>query len=66
MQNDIKNMSENDVKNKKLDYLKDLVRTIVDASQKLDEEKAAKGQQGQRLKILTPKQMIIRLPILLA
>ena len=66
MQNDIKNMSENDVKNKKLDYLKDLVRTIVDASQKLDEEKAAKGQQRQGLKILTPKQMIIRLPILLA
>ena len=59
-------MSENDVKNKKLDYLKDLVRTIVDASQKLDEEKAAKGQPGQGLKMLTPKQMIIRLPILFA
>ena len=31
------------------------------------EESAAKGQQqGQGLKILTPKQMITRLPILLA
>ena len=34
LENDIKNMFENDVKNKKLDYLKDLVRSIVDTSQK--------------------------------
>ena len=30
------------------------------------EESAAQRQQGQGLKILTPKQMITRLPILLA
>ena len=70
---DIKNMSKNEVKNKRLDYLKDFVRSIVDANQNLDdmpplqsEEEAAQRQQGQGLKILTPKQMIARLPILSA
>ena len=64
---DIKNMSEDAVENRILNYLKDLVRKIVDANQKLEEEKAAQGQQrGQGLKILTPKQLITRLPILLA
>ena len=54
---DIKNLSKDEVENKILDYLKDLV----------DDEKAAQGQQeGQGLKILTPQQMIPRLPILLA
>ena len=54
-------------------YLKGLVRKIVDANQKLDdmpplesEKDAAQRQQGQGLKILTLKQMISRLPILLA
>ena len=55
-------MSEDELENKKLDYLRDLVETIVNASQKLDEEKAT---QGQGLKILTLKQMITRLSILL-
>ena len=71
---DIKNMSEDDVENRRLNYLKDLAfRKIVDANQKLDdvpdletEESAAQRQQGQGLKILTPQQMITRLPILLA
>ena len=69
LENDKKNMSENDVRNKKLGYLKDLVRTIVNASQKKDEksEKSARErQQGQGLKILTLQQMITTLPILLA
>ena len=69
----MKNMFQNEVENNKLDYLRDLVRKIVDASQKLDdipdlesEEEAEKRQKGQGLKILTPKQLITRLPILLA
>ena len=69
LENDIKNMSEDEVKNRRLNYLKDLVETIVNASQKKDEkteESAAQRQQAQGLKILTPKQMITRLPILLA
>ena len=73
LENDIKNMSQNEVENKKLGYLKDLIKTIVDTSQKLDdmpplesEEEAAQRQQGRELKILIPKQMITRLPILLA
>ena len=32
-------MSEDEVENKKLDYLRDSVRTIVDTSQKKDEKK---------------------------
>ena len=55
-------MPENDVKNKKLDYLKDLVKTIVNTSQKLNdmplletEEQAEKRQKRQVLKIMTPK-----------
>ena len=70
---DIKNMSEDEVENRRLSYLKDLVGKIVDADQKLDdmpdletEESATKIQKGQGLKILTPQQMITRLPILLA
>ena len=62
-------MSENEVKNKRLNYLKDLVRKIVDVNQKLDEKsekEAAQKQKGEGLKILTPKQMNTGLPILLA
>ena len=73
LDSDIKNMSKDEVKNKKLDQLKDLVTSIVNFKQTLDdmppletEESAAQRQQGQGLKILTPQQMITRLPILLA
>ena len=66
-------MSEDEVENRRLNYLKDLFRTIIDTNQKLDdisslesEEEAAKRQQGQGLKIMTPKQMILRLPVSLA
>ena len=73
LENDIKNMSQNEIENKRLNCLKDLVRKILDANQKLDdmppletEEEAAQRQKGQGLEIMTPKQMITRLPILLA
>ena len=59
-------MSENEVKNKGLALLSDFIREIVDMSPLVSEEEAAQKQQGQELKILTPKQMITRLPILLA
>ena len=72
LENVIKNMPVDEVKNKELDLLKDIVRTIVDANQisgdmpPLETEKeAAERQKGQGLKIMTAKQMIIRLPILL-
>ena len=54
---DIRNISKDEVKNRRLNYLKDLVETIVNANQKLDEKSeksAAQRQQGQGLKILTP------------
>ena len=72
LDSDIRNMSEDEVENRRLDYLKDLVRKIVDANQQLDDmpdsktEEAAQRQKGQGLKILTPKQRFTRLPILLA
>ena len=69
LENDIKNMSEDEVKNRRLNYLKDLVEAIVNASQKKDgksEKSATERQEGQGLKILTPQQIITRLPILLA
>ena len=65
-------MSKNEIKNKKLDLLADLVENILDINGLLNipdlgsEESAAQRQEGQGLKILTPKQMITRLPILLA
>ena len=65
-------MSKNEIKNKKLDLLADLVEKILDINGLLNipdlgsEESAAQRQEGQGLKILTPKQMITRLPILLA
>ena len=53
LENDIKNMSEDEVGNKTLNYLRDVVRTIVDGTQKLDdmpdlesEESATERQQG--------------------
>ena len=63
IENDIKNMSEDKVEKKHLDYLKNLVRAIVDAGQKYDmpdleteeEAEAEKRQKGQGLKIMTPK-----------
>ena len=59
-------------KNKKLHLLAGLVEKILDINELLNipdlesEESAAQKQQGQGLKIMTPKQMITRLPVLLA
>ena len=39
---------------------------VIDMPELESEESAAQREQGQGLNILTPKQMIIRLPILLA
>ena len=65
-------MPENEVKNKKLDLLAGLVGKILDINKLLNipdlgsEESAVQRQERQGLKILKPKQMITRLPILLA
>ena len=65
-------MPENEVRNKKLDLLAGLIENVLDINGLLNipdlgsEESAAQRQQGQGLKILTPQQMITRLPILLA
>ena len=67
-------MSENEVKNKKLDLLADLIEKIIDTNEQLNmpeletEESAEQrgNQQGQGVKILTPEQMLSRLPISLA
>ena len=37
LDSDIKNMSKDEVENRRLNYLKDLVKKIVDANQKLDD-----------------------------
>ena len=72
LKTDIKYMPENEVKSRKLDLLAGLVEKILDINGLRNipdlgsEESAAQRQQGQGLKILTPQQMITRLPILLA
>ena len=67
-------MSEGEVENRRLIYLKDLVRTIIDTNQNFDdisplegeEEASQRQQEGQGIKILTPQQMITRFPFSLA
>ena len=83
LKKDIRNMSDDEIKNKNLDLIAYFVEKILVTVKKInnqeeqlnttdmpeseDEEEASQRQQkGQRLKILTPKQMIIRLSILLA
>ena len=56
--NDIKNMSYDEVKSKNIDSIAYSPRKILHTNKE--------KQQGQGLKLLTPKQMIVRLPILLA
>ena len=58
-------MSKNEVRNKGFDLLKDIIGKIIDTSLLKTKEEVPQRQQGQGLKILTPKQMITRLPILL-
>ena len=68
LEKDIRNMFEDELQNRRLNYLKDLVRTIIGTNQKLDnisalerKEEAARRQQGQGLKIMIPKQMNIKI-----
>ena len=74
-------MSDDEIKNKNIDLITYFVEKILDIVKKIHnqeqqpdttdmpeletEESAAERQQGQGLKILTPQQMITRLPILL-
>ena len=58
LKNEIKKMSEDEIKTEKPDELVDIVEKILDFNNK--------NQEGQGLKILTPNQMLNRLPISLA
>ena len=58
LKHDMKKITDNEIKKEKLDLPADLVKKILDATEI--------KQQGQGLNILTPKQMIIKLPVLLA
>ena len=77
MKDDIKNLPKDKVKEKKyLDYFKNLVENIADIGEKYEpgEEietsytppRYIKKTAGQELKIMTPSQLIARLPILLS
>ena len=74
LKNDIKNMSEDEIKDKKLNLIVDLVEKILDTNEQLNmseletEESAAQKREheGKGLTILTPQQMLSRLPISLA
>ena len=69
-------MSDDEIKNKNLDLIAYFVEKIFDNQEQQpdtrdmpelkDVKSDAERQQGQGLKILTPQQMITRLPILLA
>ena len=72
LKNDMKNMSENDIRNKRLNLLANFIEEVLigdkmnDTPPLEDEESSAQIQQRQGLKIMTPSQLITRLPILLA
>ena len=82
LKKDIRNMSDDEIKNKNLDLIAHFVEKILDTIKKINdqeqqpdttdmpelesEESATARQQGQGFKILTPQQMFTRLPILLA
>ena len=68
LKNDMRNMSENEIKNKRLDVLANFIEEVFigDMPDLETEEDAERIQRGQGLKIMTPRQMITRLHILLA
>ena len=72
LKEDMKKLSESQVKNRELDLLANFIENLLTADQinsmlpLESEEDAAKRQRGQGLKITTPSQLITRLPILLA
>ena len=71
LKNDMENMSENEIRNKRLNVQANFIEEIligdrINHMPPLEsEEDAAERQRGQGLKILTPQQMVTRLPILL-
>ena len=58
LENRIEEMSENETQNEKVHNIKNAVENILDANDK--------NQEGKGLKILTPDQMLSKLPISLA
>ena len=58
LKNEIKQMSENEIENERPDIIVNLVEKILGFNNQ--------NQEGQELKILTPNQMLSRLPIDLA
>ena len=72
LKKDMRNMSENKIKNRILDVLANFIEEVLIGDRMNDmpslesEEAAAKRQQGQILKIVTPSELITRLSILLS
>ena len=69
LKNDMRNMSENGIRNKRLDVLANFIEEVLIGDRMndvTDLETEEATQKGQGLKILTPKKMITRLPISLA
>ena len=60
LKDEIKKMSEDEIKTEKPDKILEIVKEILDFNKKI------RKQQGLGLKILTPDQMLSRLPISLA
>ena len=60
LKDEIKKMSEDEIKTEKPDKILEIVKEILDFNKKI------RKQQGLELKILTPNQMLSRLPITLA
>ena len=58
LKNEIRKMSEDEIKNEKPHKIVDIVKRILDFDRQ--------NQRGRGLKILTPNQMLSRLPISLA
>ena len=71
LKNDMRNMSENKIRNKRIDMLANFIEEVLIGDRMNDmptlesEKDAAERQRGQILKILAPQQMITRLPNLL-
>ena len=71
IKNDMRNMSENEIRNKRLDVLANFIEEVLIGDRMNDmpplesEEDAAQRQEEQGLKVLTPQQMITRLSSLL-
>ena len=59
-------MPDDEVRDKKPDLLAHLVKNVLGATKEIYEIPSDEQQEGQGVKILTPKQLITRLPILLA